>query len=164
MLLLLACTLSVIGRDLDEQFGDLLLASPSFLETLWKVGFWGAETWVLALLVACVVKRRFALFGEALIAAAVALGGASLAAEIVKSDGSGVFQHLVDANGPPVFPHGAITFACAVLATAAPYLTLPLRRLGRCLIAAQLVGSMFLGATLASGAVAAVAIGLIAGA
>src|SRR5689334_25110003 len=86
ILLLLACTLSVIGNDLDEQFGEFLRASPSFLETLWKVGFWGAETWVAALLVVSVVKRRFWLVGEALVAGALAVGGASLAAEIVKHD------------------------------------------------------------------------------
>jgi uncharacterized protein (TIRG00374 family) len=51
----------------------------------------------------------------------------------------------------------------AVLATLAPRLTLPFRRVGRWLIAAQLLGALCLGATLASGAVAAVALGLLAG-
>jgi hypothetical protein len=51
----------------------------------------------------------------------------------------------------------------AVLATLAPRLTVPFRRVGRWLILVQLLGALCLRATLASGAVAAIALGLLAG-
>jgi hypothetical protein len=51
LLLLLACTLSVIGRDLDRQLGALLRDAPSFLRTLWRSAFWGAVAWVIVLYV-----------------------------------------------------------------------------------------------------------------
>ena len=162
-LLLLACTLSVIGRDLDHELGAVLRHFPPFLRTLWRVGFWGAVAWVAVLFVLIVVRRRFQLASEALIAGFLALGAAAFAGAIVMHDGVAVFRQLVHTDRPPVFPHGAIAVVCAMLATTAPYLTLPFRRLGRALIGLQVVGSLFLGATLASGAIAAVAIGLLAG-
>jgi uncharacterized membrane protein YbhN (UPF0104 family) len=163
LLLAVACVLAVIAEDLDRQLGALARDFPGVLDTMWRVGFWGAAGWVVVLIVVSLVQDRALIAGEALIAALVALGGAAIASEIVTDQGGRVFGHVVDTNGPPVFPHGAIAVTCAVLAVTAPYLTLPLRRFGRVLIVLQLVGSLFLGATLASGAVAAVAIGLLAG-
>ena len=52
----------------------------------------------------------------------------------------------------------------AVLAVFSPYVTLPFRTFGRVLIAAEVIGTLFLGATLGLDAVASVTIGLLAGA
>lgn len=162
-LLLLACVLSAVGRDLDRQFSELLVAFPGFLQFLWRIGFWGAVTWVLILMVITAVRHRIRLTGEAILASLIAIGGAACVAAIVTRDAGEVFRRLVDADAPPVFPPAALAVTSAALATFAPFLTLPFRRFGRVLILAQLVGSLFLGASLASGAVASVAIGLLAG-
>jgi hypothetical protein len=45
-------------------------------------------------------------------------------------------------NGPPVFPPGTLAMTTAVLAVFAPYVTLPFRRYGRALIAAEMIGGL----------------------
>jgi uncharacterized membrane protein YbhN (UPF0104 family) len=163
LLLGLASVLSVVARDLDVRLSGFLTGFPGFLHFLWIVGFWGAAIWSAALLVLAAYRRRLALVGEALIACVIAIALAALIAELAGNSPAHVFTQLADVNGPPVFPHGAIAVSNAVIATMAPRLTLPFRRFGRGLLAAQLLGSLFLGAALASGAIAAIAIGLIAG-
>jgi uncharacterized membrane protein YbhN (UPF0104 family) len=163
ILLGVASVLSVVAHDLDTRFSGFLTGFPGFLHFLWILGFWGAVIWSVALLVITAYRRRFALVGEVLLACVLAVGLAALIAELAGKSPAHVFTQLADVNGPPVFPPGAMAISSAVIATMAPRLTLPFRRFGRVLLAAQLVGCLFLGAALASGAIAAIAIGLIAG-
>src|SRR5262249_47474915 len=124
---------------------------------------WAAVFWSATLLAIALYRHRFALFGEAVLASMLAIGIAALVAQLAGKSPAHVFTQVADVNGPPVFPHGLMAISSAVIATMAPRLTLPFRRFGRCMLAAQLIGSLFLGAALASGAIAAMAVGLIAG-
>jgi uncharacterized membrane protein YbhN (UPF0104 family) len=162
-LLVLASVLSVIAHDLDANITRTLLGFPGFLDAIWRVGVFGASVWSLALLVILLVRRRPKLVGEALLASLVALAGAALVAELVGASPAAVFTRLIDIDGPPLFPPTIVVVTAAILATLAPRLTLPFRRVGRSLVAAQLISALFLGGTFASGAVAAIAIGLLAG-
>ena len=81
----------------------------------------------------------------------------------VADDASRVFTGMVDTDGPPVFPPAALAITSAAISTAAPYLTLPFRRFGRSLVVAQIVGSLFLGISVGSGAIASLAVGSLAG-
>jgi glycosyltransferase 2 family protein len=163
VLLLVAAIVSVIGRDIDADLSNALVAFPGFLHALWLVGVWGAVGWATALLVVTLVRHRPLLTAEALMASILALGGAACVAAIVGESAGDVFSRIADVNGPPVFPPAVLAMTSAVLATLAPRLTLPFRRVGRCFIAAQMVGALFLGTTRASGVIVAVAIGLLAG-
>jgi uncharacterized membrane protein YbhN (UPF0104 family) len=145
------------------RFSGFLTGFPGFLHFLWIIGFWSAVIWSAALLLIAAYRRRIELVGEAVLASAIAIALAALIAELAGKSPAHVFSQLVDVNGPPVFPHGAMAVSSAVIATMAPRLTLPFRRFGRAQLAAQVVGSLFLGAALASGAIAAIATGLIAG-
>ena len=162
-LLLLAAVVSVIGHDLDKRVSDVLVDFPGFLRALWLVGFWGAVAWVAALLVITLVRRRPLLAAESVVASLVALGTAAAVAAIVGHSAGDVFTRILDLDGPPLFPPAALTITSAVLATMAPRLALPFRRVGRSFIAVQIVASLFLGAALASGVITSVAIGLLAG-
>jgi uncharacterized membrane protein YbhN (UPF0104 family) len=163
LLLCVASVLGVVARDLDVRFSGFLVSFPGFLHFIWIAGLWAAVVWSATLLVIAIYRHRFALAGEALLASTLAIGIAALVAELAGRSPAHVFTQLADVNGPPVFPHGLMAISSAVIATMAPRLTLPFRRFGRALLAAQVVGVLFLGAALASGAVAAVAVGLIAG-
>jgi uncharacterized protein (TIRG00374 family) len=162
-LLLVATVLSVLGRDVDSRLSRALVQFPGFLHVLWLVGFWGAVAWASALLVITLVRGRALLTAEALLASVLAIAGAACVAAIAGRSAGDVFSRLGDVDGPPVFPPAALAVTSAILATMAPRLTLPLRRVGRGFIAAQLVAALLLGAALTTGAVAAVAIGLLAG-
>jgi Lysylphosphatidylglycerol synthase TM region len=163
VVLLVAAVLSVIGHDFDTRFSNALVDLPGFLHALWWIGVWGAVAWATALLVIMLVRGRPLLAGEALLASILAIGGSACVAALVGESPGDVFSRIGDVEGPPVFPPAILAMTSAVLATLAPRLTVPFRRVGRWFIAAQLLGGLLLGATLASGAVAAVALGLLAG-
>jgi uncharacterized membrane protein YbhN (UPF0104 family) len=164
LLLLLAGLLSQIASDLDQGLSDVLQSFPGFLKVFWLAGFWIAVGWSLTLLAISAFRHRLQLAIEGLGAALLAGGIAVAAAAIVAGDAGDVLSHLADANGPPVFPPGAVAMTSAVIAVMAPYLTLPFRRFGRALIAAQALGALFLGIGQACGTVASLVIGLLAGA
>jgi uncharacterized membrane protein YbhN (UPF0104 family) len=109
------------------------------------------------------VRRRPLLVVEAIFASVVAILSAALVAELAGASPAAMFTRFGDIDGPPMFPAVLIAVTSAILATLAPRLTLPFRKVGRWLVAAQLVGALFLGLTMASGALAAIALGLLAG-
>jgi uncharacterized membrane protein YbhN (UPF0104 family) len=163
VLLLVAAVLSVVGHDFDTTLSNALVDLPAFLHALWLLGVWGAVGWAAALLVIMLVRGRPLLTVEALAASILAIGGSACVAALVGESPGDVFSRIGDIGRPPVFPPGVLAMTSAVLATLAPRLTLPFRRVGRWLILVQLLGALCLGATLASGAVAAIALGLLAG-
>jgi uncharacterized membrane protein YbhN (UPF0104 family) len=163
LLLIGATLLSVLGADLDRGISEVLQSFPGFLQVAWLVGFWGALAWSGALLVIALVDRRPLLAVEGVAAACLALGIAVAVAVVVTEEADDVVRRLVDVDGPPVFPPAALAMTAAVIASMAPFLTMPWRRFGRGLVLAQLIGSLFLGAAQSLGAVTALAVGLLAG-
>ncbi len=163
VLLVTTAVLSQIADDIDQAFSAFLHDLPGFLKIFWLTGFWGAVVWSLALLVITALRHRVKLTLEALGGVVLAVGIGVVAAAIVTGHVSEVLRALFDSNGPPVFPPLAPAITAAVITVMAPYLTVPARRVGRAFIVAQLVGALFLGVSQAFGAVAALAIGLLAG-
>jgi uncharacterized membrane protein YbhN (UPF0104 family) len=162
-LLLLASVLSVVAADLDQQVGDVLTSFPGFLRVIWILAYWGAIAWAAALVIIAMVRGRWSLIAEVALAIVVGIGLAAIVAELVGHSAGDLFRRLGDVDGPPVFTPGGLVATSAALATMAPSVTRPFRRFGRGLIAAQLISCIFLGAALASGGLASVAIGLLAG-
>ena len=109
-------------------------------------------------------RQRVHLTLEGIGAAVLALGLVLLAAAIVSGDTGDVLRRIADSDGPPVFPPASLAMTSAVIAVFAPYLTLPFRRFGRALVAAQVFGSLFLGVSQTLGAITSLMIGLNAGA
>ena len=164
LLFLSAAVLSQIGEDLDRSLSDALTSFPGFLRLLWLGGFWLAIAWSVTLLVIAAFRQRVPLALSGLGGAGLAIAMSLVAGAIVTDQAGDVITRLFDPGQPPVFPLAALAVTSAVIAVMAPYLTLPLRRFGRVLVAAQMVGSLFLGAAQALGVIASLAIGLFAGA
>jgi glycosyltransferase 2 family protein len=154
--------LADIGDDLDSEIANTLADFPSFLQTLWRIGFFLGLAWAVILFAFALFGKRRLLAIEVLGASALAIVVCAVVAAIV-TDESRVFESLIDADGPPAFPPAAIAVTMAVISTMTPYITLPFRRFGRALVVLQMAGSIFLGATVGSGAIAALAVGYLAG-
>ena len=123
-----------------------------------------AAAWAVVLVAAALVRGRLSLARDILASAVVAVAVALLAGAVAGDGAWHVLTDLADIDGPPDFPPGLLTLATAAISSASPHLTRPYRHLGRWLIAAQFAGAMFLGATFASGGIAAIAVGLLASA
>jgi uncharacterized membrane protein YbhN (UPF0104 family) len=163
MFLVVFAVLSDIGANLDAAESNVLVQFPPSLEVVWLIFFWLALVWAFTLLCFAIFGKRSVLALEVLGASALALAACFVVAVIVTDDASRVFTAMFSTDGPPTFPPAALAVTAAVMATMAPYITLPLRRFGRLLLAGQLLASLFLGITVGSGAVTALAVGTLAG-
>ncbi len=164
LVLLIAGTLASVATQLDEAVADLLSSLPGFLDGIWRVVATSALVWAGLLLIISVVRRRTSLVRDLLFAALIGAAVAVIAGEVVVDDGWGVLSGLFELNDPPAFPPGLVTLTAAAFSTASPHLTRPFRHLGRWLLFGQAVAVVALGAAVGFGAVAAVAIGLLAAA
>lgn len=163
MVLVVFAVISEIGADLDAAESRVVLQFPPSLQLVWLIFFWVALAWAFTLLCFAIFGGRRVLGLEVLAASALALVVCFFVAAIVTDDATRVFTEMFSTDGPPTFPPAALAVTAAVTATVAPYITLPLRRVGRLLLFGQLVAAVFLGITLGSGAVTALAIGSLAG-
>jgi uncharacterized membrane protein YbhN (UPF0104 family) len=162
--LVVASVLAQIAADLDAELTDVLLDFPPFFDPLWRGLTWAPVAWAGVVLLAALVRRRAALARDMAGGVVAAAALAVLLGAIVGDDAWAALTRFGDLKAPPSFPPGAVTIAAAALAVASPHVTRPFRHLGRWLIVGQVVGALFLGATLLSGAVVAVGVGLLAAA
>ena len=161
--LVVFAVLAHLGGDLDAGLSDVLVEFPPFLDVLWTIAFWFGLAWAITLLCFAAFGRRPLLALELIAAGALAVGLCAVVSALVTDEASRVFTGMVDTDGPPTFPPAALAITSAAISTAAPYLTLPFRRFGRTLVVAQIVGALFLGITVGSGAIASLAVGALAG-
>jgi len=161
--LVVFAVLSDVGGDLDAESSHVLVDFPPALHVVWIVLFWLALAWALTLFCFALFGRRPALAGEVVASSLLALAICTIVAIIVTDDASRVITEMFETNGPPTFPPAALAMTTAVISTMAPYITLPFRRFGRVLLLGQLAAAVFLGLTLGSGAVTALAVGSLAG-
>jgi uncharacterized membrane protein YbhN (UPF0104 family) len=126
--------------------------------------FWAPAAWSVALILLTLVRRRWVMARDLLLAPVLGVILTSLVAWLVTGSGRGLDDVLFDVDGPPVFPPGVLVMTTAVMSTASPHLSRPFRHLGRWFIAAQALAAVLLGAALPAGISAAVATGLLAAA
>ena len=140
----------------DARLTELVKDLPGLLGWFWEIASDLLVLWPLVLLVAAVVaSHRLFLLRDQLVGAVLTVGVATLV--------SGGFSDLVDgltATGPPpVYPAVRVAFAAALIATTAPHLGRPIRRLGRWVILLGSLGVVALGISLPLGVVSGLAIG-----
>ncbi len=140
----------------DARFTELVKDLPGLLGWFWEIASDLLVLWPLVLLVAAVVaSHRLFLLRDQLVGAVLTVGVTTLV--------SGGFSDLVDGltatGSPPVYPAVRVAFAAALIATTAPHLGRPVRRLGRWVILLGSLGVVALGISLPLGVVSGLAIG-----
>ena len=161
LFLLAALTLGLVSiaapnpTAADERFTKLIKDLPGLLGWLWEVASDLLFLWPLVLLVAAIVaSRRLFLLRDQLLGTILAAGVTALVAGGV----SRLVDGLTATGPPPVYPAARVALATALIATTAPHLGRPIRRLGRWVIVLGSLGVVALGVSLPLGVVSGLAI------
>ncbi|HEY2331377.1 MAG TPA: lysylphosphatidylglycerol synthase transmembrane domain-containing protein [Acidimicrobiales bacterium] len=162
--LVLVAALSHIGANIDQQVSELLASFPNLFDALWLLLLWTPVAWTAVLLVASVVRLRFSLTRDLVAAAITSLVLALVTANLATDVGWRGLRDLTSTHGPPSFPPVLVVLTVAAISTASPHLSRPWRYFGRWIVFGQLTAVLFLGMSLISGGMAAIALGLLASA
>jgi uncharacterized protein (TIRG00374 family) len=162
-LLLLASVASLAVAALADRgpdaIGDALsrfvAAIPGLFDWFWEISYDLLLGWALVVIAASLIGRgRLSLLRDQLVAAGLILGSL-----LVVSDWPTVLDGLGEAAPPPIYPSARVAIATAVIVTASPHLGRPVRRLGRWIMTLGALATIALGGALATGILAAVALG-----
>lgn len=145
----------------DTTLASLLDALPSVVDLLWGLSYTILSLWALALLVLPLAfRRRRRLTVDFLLAAAVAVAGAVIAGEAAGTDTGVTLDSLVGVPDSPVYVAVRLAVATAIIVTASPHVTRPLRYWGRVVVLLGAVSAVAFGAAWPIGALAGIGIGI----
>jgi uncharacterized membrane protein YbhN (UPF0104 family)/tRNA A-37 threonylcarbamoyl transferase component Bud32 len=172
LVLLIAAALSVIGlallapgTSLDTSVAQVLASFPGALKSVWQASYDLLVGWALFLLVAALVSRgRKRLFGDEILAALLAFGAAVLAGMAGGTSFSSALNSLGASDPPAIFPSLRLAVTAAIMVTASPHLSRPLRYVGRWIMGIGTLATIALGVAVPIGVLAALAVALGAGA
>jgi uncharacterized membrane protein YbhN (UPF0104 family) len=129
-------------------------AVPDFLDAVWQVAADGAMVLAVGLVVVALVRRRLAVARDLVLAAVVAGIAWLLVGRIEVGSWPDVWDAVRASGPPPWYPALRVALPSAVVLTASPHITAPLRRLGRWTIAANALAVVVLGSASSLGAFA----------
>lgn len=148
--------------------GALDAATQQFVKTLPGLFGWFWETaydllfiWAIVLIAIPIAarKRTRMLVGESLAVAVTFVVGSAVAG-IAGVAGSESVRAIASSNPPARYPAMRIAIAAAVVVSASPHVSRPLRRIGRIVLIAGAAASVAVGVALPSGVVAGFAVGI----
>ena len=146
---------------IDKTLSDLLKELPGLLGWFWNICYDLMIAWASILLILALVARgRKRLFLTELTTGALALGFALLAGKIAGTDWSTSLKALGASGTPPVYLAIRLAVATAIVVMASPYMSRPLRFIGRWVVALGALAGVALGVTLPIGMVAGLLVGL----
>lgn len=146
----------------SRALADLLRSLPPMVDAVWQVIADLAVVLAGLLAVIAVVRRRWAITRDLLLAAVLALLIAAVASRFVDG-GWPELGHALRRSAPPEgYPPARLAIAAAVIVTAAPHVTLPVRRTGRWVIGLAAAAMVALGAASVLGTVAALLVASVA--
>ena len=148
----------------SRAVGRFLASFPDFLDGLWQVVADLLVVLAALLTVSALVRGRRSIARDVLFAAVVATLGWFLLGRAVQGSWPAVWDALRSVEPPPWYPSPRVAVPAAMVMTASPHLTLPMRRLGRRLVVLTAVAVTVLGATSPLGALAGVLVATIAAA
>jgi len=155
---------AVIAASAPRQDRDVAHALTTVLGwagALWRTAFFGVLALAIVLVVDVLLRRRWDLVRDLLVAASGVVGAAVVLGQVVESDWLPIKVHLLARWG---YPEVRLAGATAVIVVVGPELVRTVRVLATWLVPLSSLGAVVLGATLPSGALAGLALGLGAGA
>ena len=164
--ILLLCAAVVIGLSAviassaeaqDKAVANALTTVFGWAGALWRVAFFGVLGLALALILEVLLRRRWDLVRDVVIAVAAVIGAAVLLSGFVESDWFPLKIHLLARWG---YPELRLASAIAVVAVIGPELVRTVRLLAGCLIPLAAFGVVILGAARPSDSLAGLALGL----
>ena len=147
--------------DLDTSIGNLVQDVPGLFGGLWEISFNLLILWPLVPLLATLIARgRKRVFVEMVVALFVGVVYAGLMAAAIGVDVSTELGSLTDTGPSPAYLATRLAIATALIATASPHLSEPLRKLGRWIILLGALAGIALGIVQAVGTLAGFLIGI----
>ena len=144
----------------DEDVGQALVTVLGWAPAVWRAALVGAIVLALAIVGDVLVRRRWALARDLVIALLVVAGLASVLGRLVHGDWLPLEVHVFSRWG---FPELRLACVVAVLVVAGPELVRPVRKLATWLVPLATLGTVAIEASLPSNALAGLALGLTAG-
>ncbi len=145
----------------DTAATDLVAQLPGLAGWFWEVAYDLLIIWSFCLLLLSLfAPGRRLLFLYEVLAVAAGLGFAILAGSVSGIDPSKSLSGLINSTSPPIYVATRVAIATTVIVTASPFLTRPIRLVGRWLIAIGALSGIALGAALPIGVGAGFLIGL----
>jgi uncharacterized membrane protein YbhN (UPF0104 family) len=146
---------------LDTSLATLLEALPSVFGLLWGVSYTALTLWALVLLLLPLAfhhRRRLSLV--LVLAAAVALSGSIAAGVVAGTEPMGTINALIGIPDAPVYLAVRVALATAIIVTASPHVSRPLRYWGRVLLLLGAVSAVALSIAWPIGALAGFIVGI----
>ena len=169
VVLLVVAVLAIAGlafvapgpTDFDDTVTDLIQDISGPAGWVWKISYALITLWALLLVVVVAFsKGRRRLLGDFALAVFVAIalaGFASVAAGTSVSDG---IRALFSPGPPPVYLAMRLAVVTAIVVTASPHLTRPMRNIARAIITIGAIGAVGLGVSFPIGVVAGFFVGI----
>jgi uncharacterized membrane protein YbhN (UPF0104 family)/tRNA A-37 threonylcarbamoyl transferase component Bud32 len=157
----LSAVIAASAPGQDRDVAHALTTVLGWAGALWRTAFFGVLALAIVLVVDVLLRRRWDLLRDLLVAASGIVGAAVVLGQIVESDWLPVKVHLLARWG---YPEVRLAGATAVIVVVGPELVRTVRVLSTWLVPFASLGAVVLGATLPSGALAGLALGLGAGA
>jgi len=145
----------------DRDVAQALTTVFGWAGALWRTAFFGVLGLAVVLVVDVLLRRRWDLVRDLLVAALGVVGAAIVLGQVVESDWFPLKAHLLARWG---YPELRLAGATAVVVVVGPELVRSVRVLAAWLVPLASLGAVVLGASLPSGALAGLALGLAAGA
>lgn len=173
VVLLVLSLLAILGlacvapgpTDLDESISQLIADLPGLAGWLWQLAYALLNVWALLIVVlALAFKGRRRLVGDYALAAALAIGMAALASFAAGTQLDDGLRSLLSPGPPPVYLAIRMAIVTAVVVTASPHLTRPLRNVARGIIAIGAIAGIGLGVAFPIGVAAGFFVGVAAAA
>ena len=156
----LASVVAASAPETDEDVAQALTTVLGWAGALWRTAFLGALALALVIAVDILLRRRWALVRDLLVALLIVLAVGTVLGRLVESDWLVIEADVWSRWG---FPELRLAYVAALVAVAGPELVRPVRVLAGWLVAFAALGAIVLDAALPSGALGALALGLGAG-
>jgi uncharacterized membrane protein YbhN (UPF0104 family)/tRNA A-37 threonylcarbamoyl transferase component Bud32 len=157
----LTAVLARSARENDAEVARALITVLGWADAVWRTAFVGLLALALAVVADVLLRRRWDLARDVLLALIVVGGVGVVLGRVVESDWFPLDDHLLSRWG---YPELRLAPAIAVVVVAGPELVRWARVLATWLVPLATVGAVALGAALPSAALGALALGLGAGA